>query len=284
MEAPNCCICTTPTTVSGPGWRFRCGTCGTWASRLDVDINGSTHAALDEDSREIGLSELRRSNNATVLDRLRTAGLGSGARVLDVGSAHGWFVRAARERGWQAEGIEPDDVIVAQAHAEGGDVRQGYFPAVLEDGERFDAICFNDVLEHVPDVRAACHRHLVPGGLLSVNIPTTRGAVFRLGALADRIGSHALSDRLWQVGFPSPHLWYFDSTGLSSLLRAEDLHPELVATLPSVARSGLWQRAHEDRRPSVLSVAGVAGAFIAAPVLNHRRASDIMHVLARRTR
>lgn len=285
MDAPFCCICETSTTRSGPQWRFRCTTCGTWASRLGVDINGATHAALDESRRETGLSELRRTNNTTILDRLSGLGLEAGARVLDVGSAHGWFVRAAQERGWRAEGIEPDSAVAERARTGGTAVREGFFPDVLDADEMFDAICFNDVLEHLPDVRsaaAACRNHLAPGGLLSINIPSTRGAVFALASMAERLGSRSLSDRLWQVGFPSPHLWYFDPAGVSALATAVGLTPVLVDTLPSVARRGLWQRAHEDRRPSVLSVAGVAAAFLAAPVLNSGRASDIMHVVARR--
>lgn len=270
---------------SGPVWRFRCPSCGTWASQLSVDINGGTHGGLDESLRETGLCTLRKTNNALVLDRLAQLGLPDNARVLDVGSAHGWFVRAAAERGWRAEGLEPDDAIAARSAETGVAVRVGFFPDSLAADETFDAICFNDVFEHLPDVRdaaAACRRHLRPGGLLSINIPTTDGAVFTLGRWMERIGSHQLSDRLWQVGFPSPHLWYFDRAGLSRLCEVEDLEPVLVATLPSVARHGLWDRAHEGGNRSLLTAAGVAAAWMGAPLLNSSRRSDIMHVVARR--
>lgn len=280
-----CCVCGTAMDQSGPTWRFRCTSCGTWASRLNVDINGDSHRGLDESLRETGLSPLRETNNSRVLDRLAQLGLPDDARVLDVGSAHGWFVRAAVERGWRAEGLEPDDAIAARSAGAGVAVRKGFFPDALADDETFDAICFNDVLEHLPDVRAAvaaCRRHLRPGGLLSINIPSTSGAVFTLGRWMERVGSHQLSNRLWQVGFPSPHLWYFDRTGLSRLCEAEELEPVLVATLPSVVRQGLWERAHEGGRHTPLTVAGVAAAWVAAPLLNHTRTSDIMHVVARR--
>ncbi|UZJ24549.1 class I SAM-dependent methyltransferase [Rhodococcus antarcticus] len=250
-----------------------------------MDINGDTHSGLDESLRETGLSALRAANNARVLDRLAQLGLRDGARVLDVGSAHGWFVRAAVERGWRAEGLEPDDAIAARSAGAGATVRHGFFPDALSDDETFDAICFNDVLEHLPDVRgavAACRRHLRPDGLVSINIPSTRGVVFTLGRWMDRAGSHRLSDRLWQVGFPSPHLWYFDPVGLAQLCEVEDLEPVLVESLPSVVRRGLWERAHEGGRPTPLTVTGVAAAWLAAPLLNHDRTSDIMHVVARK--
>lgn len=285
MKPITCCVCDTIMVQSGPAWRFRCLGCGTWASTLSVDINGDAHSDLDESLRETGLSTLREMNNTRVLNRLAQLGLPDHAQVLDVGSAHGWFVRAAVDRGWQAEGLEPDDAIAARSSEAGVAVRQGFFPDALADDETFDAICFNDVLEHLPDVRAAvaaCRHHLRPGGLLSVNIPSTSGAVFTLGRWMERVGSSRLSDRLWQVGFPSPHLWYFDQMGLSRLCESEGLEPVLVATLPSVVRNGLWERAHEGGRQTPLTVVGVAAAWLGAPLLNHSRTSDIMHVIARK--
>lgn len=267
-------------------WCFRCPRCGTWASRLDVDINGVTHGALDEDLRETGLSTLRKSNGSTILDRLAAQGLSAGAAVLDVGSAHGWFVLAALARGWEAQGIEPDVAVADRARIDGVPVRHGFFPNVLDAGERFDAISFNDVLEHIPDVSAAVaasHHHLKPGGLLSVNIPTTSGLVFRLATLADRAGVHGLFRRLWQVGFPSPHVWYFDAAGLSALCAAHGLEVVRVERLPSITRGGLWERAHQDRKPSPATIIGVALGWIAAPLLNSAWASDIMHLIARKS-
>ncbi len=266
-------------------WCYRCARCGTWASTLHVGINGDAHHQLDEDLRETGLARLREQNNATVLDRLTTVGLSSSQTVLDVGAAHGWFVGAARDRGFRAEGIEPDDALATRARANGTSVRAGFFPDVLGADERVDAICFNDVLEHIPDVRlalTACYRHLSPGGLLSINIPNSRGLVYRVALLARRLSMRGLFDRLWQVGLPSPHLWYFDEAGISALCAAAGMKPVFAGRLPSLTRRGLWERAHEDRRPSAITVVGVLVAWIAAPVLNNRFASDIMHVIARK--
>jgi hypothetical protein len=55
--------------------------------------------------------------------------------------------------------------------------------------------------------------------------------------------------------------------------------------LPTLTRAGLWQRTHLDRRrPSLSSVAGVAAAWVATPMLNSTWATDIMHVIARKPR
>ncbi len=271
--------------VSGSAWCFRCSTCGVWASNLHIGINGAAHHQLDEDLRQTGLERLRRQNNATVLKRLASEGLRANSTLLDVGAAHGWFIAAARKLGFVAEGIEPDHAIASRACESGISVRAGYFPDAVGEDERFDAICFNDVLEHIPDVRlalAACSQRLNPGGIVSINIPNSRGVAYRSALLARRFGLTVLFDRLWQVDLPSPHLWYFDEQNLVTLCASIGLRPAFIGRLPSLTRTGLWQRAHEDRRPSVLSVLGFALAWLSAPILNCGAMSDIMHIVVRK--
>jgi SAM-dependent methyltransferase len=255
---------------------------------LHVGINGPQHHVLDEDLRETGLSLLRKQNNEIILDRLRMLNLAPGGTLLDVGAAHGWFVLAALDRGLKATGIDPDVQMAERADANGAEIRRGYFPDALDADDSFDAICFNDVLEHIVDVRAAvaaCDRHLRPGGLLSINIPNSRGLLYRVALLAKRAGAAGLFDRLWQVSFPSPHVWYFDEAGLSALCASQGLPTVFTGRLPTLTRAGLWQRTHLDRRrPSLSSVAGVAAAWVATPMLNSTWATDIMHVIARKPR
>lgn len=210
-----------------------------------------------------------------VLDRV-TAASPPGLQLLDVGSAHGWFVAAAQDVGYDAEGIEPEESVAAGAVTA---TRIGFFPDVLDPGELFDVITFNDVLEHIPDPTAvvvACWEHLAPGGVLSLNIPSSSGVLYRV---ASRRGG-ALLDRLWQAGLPSPHLWYFDRSGLVRLCEAQGFELIDAGALPSMTWRGLWSRAHMDRNPSPRTVAGVVAGIAATPLLN--RGGDIMHLLLRR--
>lgn len=187
----------------------------------------------------------------------------------------------AAERGFDAVGIEPDEVVAGAAAVP---TRRGYFPDDVEADERFDVITFNDVLEHVPDPRqvvASCRDHLSPNGILSLNIPSSAGVLFRSAvAVRRRRRVPALFDRLWQVGLPSPHLWFFDRAALSRLCHEEGFDLVTGQQLPSVTWRGLWGRAHMDRSPSPLTVAGVGLASIGAPLLN--RGGDIMHLVLRR--
>ena len=111
VSSMRCCVCSEPMSVRLAPWCRRCENCGIWASTLRSNINGVAHEHLDEQHREAGLSTLRRRNNVRILERLHDLGVAKGAHVLDVGSAHGWFVLAAREAGYVAEGIEPDDGV-----------------------------------------------------------------------------------------------------------------------------------------------------------------------------
>lgn len=283
MSPIRCAACLGRLSPRRTDWCWRCDACGTWGSTLEIGINSDAHGALDEDQRETGLAELRHHNLGVVVDRLIAHGLAPGARVLDVGSAHGWFLAAANERGLKAEGVEPDEAVAARSGT--GEVRVGFFPEALEPGETFDAITYNDVLEHFPDADAAVEasvRHLDPGGLLSINIPNSRGLFYRLALVCHALGLRAAFERLWQVGLPSPHRWYFDRAGLTRLCERHGLVLESAGTLDSVRRAGLWQRAHSDRRPSPTSVLGVAAVWLLAPVFNSPRNSDIMHLIFRK--
>jgi len=264
-------------------WSYRCPECGLWGSTLPIGINSEAHAGLDEDLRETGLADLRRHNNAVVVDRLVSQGLAPGASLLDVGSAHGWFLAAAEERGLRAQGVEPDEAVAARAASSA--VRVGFFPDVLDADERFSAITYNDVLEHFPDAGAAVAAsadHLEPGGLLSVNIPNSKGLFYRLAVVCHALGLRSAYERLWQLGLPSPHLWYFDRDTLVRLGRRHGFDVVSVDALDSVRRAGLWQRAHSDRKVSPVSALGVVAVWLAAPLFNASRTSDIIHVVFRR--
>jgi SAM-dependent methyltransferase len=239
--------------------------------------------ALDEQSRRSGLEAIRRENFERILDALGQVRDLHAARVLDVGAAHGWFVEAASRRGADAVGIEPDPVVAAMATERGLDVRSGWFPDDLPVGEQYDVIVFNDVFEHLRDPRAVLEQirdRLRPGGCLLLNLPDAHGLGFRLSRTLRRVGLRGPFERLWQVGFPSPHLWYFSRAGLVRLLRDNGLSVAFSGSLPTLTRRGLWHRVHIERRPSAGSAFQWALIWLLAPVFNARRFSDAMLLLA----
>lgn len=107
-----------------------------------------------------------------------------GGRVLDVGSGYGSFVLLARSRGFDAIGTEiaPYEIDYARRRAAaeltGIDPSavfhdRGIFNSAL-DSQRFDAITFWNVLEHVSDIDGILMRAaalLLPGGAVYIVCP-----------------------------------------------------------------------------------------------------------------
>jgi SAM-dependent methyltransferase len=89
---------------------------------------------------------------------------GASPRVLDFGAGIGTFVRDARARGWQADGIERSESARERAsEANGVELEADLASAPFE----FDIITLWDVVEHLRDPRetiAALSIHLRPGG------------------------------------------------------------------------------------------------------------------------
>jgi SAM-dependent methyltransferase len=252
-------------------WLRRCRECGFQTSTLAESIGDPRTAdAIDESARRRALNALRERNFNTVLGILGALRPDRGT-LLEIGCAHGWFLRAATRDGWVASGIEPDARIASLAVQSGSAVRAGMFPTALRPAEQFDVIAFNDVFEHLPDVSGAmraCAAALRPGGLLMINLPDARGAFYRMAWLFARLGYRAPLERLWQKDFPSPHLSYFTAPLLRRLAATHGFRVVRGGRLPSVAVRGLWSRLRYGRKASRPGSAMVWIATVAvAPIL-----------------
>lgn len=230
-------------------WHRRCETCGLETAELFASIDDLKAKDIDEDERELALRPIREANFDSLLAWLNFQWEGHRSnsekpRLLDVGCAHGWFLEKAAGQ-FEVSGIEPDAEVAGRPISRGLPVRQGYFPDALEDGESFDVIIFNDVLEHIPDVTSTlreCTKRLRDGGLVVVNAPDRGGALYRLAYSLARVGFRGPFERLWQKGLPSPHLYYFDTRSLSVAARSAGLEVAGCLRLPSLLVRGLYSR------------------------------------------
>lgn len=131
-------------------------------------------------------------------------------RLLDIGCGNGEFLEIARNLGYDASGLEVDEVARTQAQEAGFVVHPGPFPnASLERGF-YDHITMSHVLEHLHDPAAAICDALSlirPGGRIWIKVPN-------LSALSQsRFGKNL---RLLEA---PRHLVMFDPVSLDGLLR-----------------------------------------------------------------
>ncbi len=221
--------------------------------RLRGDLIFSSYTEGD-DPTYVSQLQARERTFAASLDEIERGAGGTG-RLLDIGTAAGAFLAAARARGWQAEGCEPSRWLAEWgAQHYGITIRQGsVFEQDYEDGS-FDVVTLWDVIEHTLNPREMlerCFRLLKPGGILVVNYPDIGSWIAR-----------ALG-RKW-LFLTSVHLYYFDRATMSRMLETTGFTVETVRSH--------WQRLELDYilfRGSVLShalskvsrrVAGLAGA------------------------
>ena len=97
-----------------------------------------------------------------------------GAKVLDIGTAGGAFLDAAKQFGYAAYGMEPSADLVARGKARGLNIEQGTIDSHSFQPGGFDMVCLWDVIEHLPDPKnalVAIKKLLKPEGILLINFP-----------------------------------------------------------------------------------------------------------------
>jgi len=251
-----CIVCGAAKAAGLAGWHATCRSCRYESAALTPAINAPSAVAMDEVQREAALKALRIENFNAIVGYAKQYVSASQPRLLDVGSAHGWFLEAARGQ-FDVLGVEPDAAVGGQAAARGLPVRSGYFPNVVDHDERFDAIVFNDVIEHIPDIHsalAACHAHLNDDGILILNLPNSSGFFYRLSKVLARIGWRGPFERMWQKDMPSPHVHYFDPRNLRELVLKQGFTMVQTAELPALRAQGLMERLRYVGNPSTLSL------------------------------
>jgi SAM-dependent methyltransferase len=268
MSEAVCAVCAAGTKKGIAPWHYACAACGYEGSSLEPMINDQqVHQSVDETVREAGLRAIRAENFRQIIGLIKASAAAS--TLLDVGSAHGWFLEEAQKQFDSVLGIEPDKTVRDATAARGLPVREGFFPDALCPGERFDVIVFNDVIEHIPQVSSAlsaCAERLTDGGLLVLNLPNSSGFFYRLSRVFARIGWQGPFARLWQKDLPSPHVHYFNKGNLSSLVERHGFTLVNHAELPSIRLKGLAARIRCAEPGAIAFVTQYLGALLVLPL------------------
>jgi SAM-dependent methyltransferase len=130
----------------------------------------------------------------------------AGQTLLDVGCGTGWFLRAAKQRGYTVSGFE-FSAALARFTGEGVGCRV-YDSDLAAIAERFDIVTLFDVIEHVPQpvhTMEVVRKLLRPGGLVLVFSPNFDSLAIR----ATRADSNLV--------MPTRHLSYFTRSSVERL-------------------------------------------------------------------
>ena len=134
---------------------------------------------------------------------------GNQGKIYDIGTAGGSFLQAAKKRGWEVYGTEPNEWLCNWCKKNYGvDLHQGDLFSNQFDSGFFDVVTLWDVLEHVPDPTknlSEIRRILKSNGLLIVNYPDVGSWISKL------------MGRRW-IFLLSVHLFYFDRRTIAKML------------------------------------------------------------------
>jgi 2-polyprenyl-3-methyl-5-hydroxy-6-metoxy-1,4-benzoquinol methylase len=277
MRARPCVLCEAADAApffDKDGYRLvRCGSCGLVfvanppspdeLRRFYSFAEGYAVESRDDPDEICRLEALARRHADALARRSRPPG-----RLLDVGCSAGFFLAAARERGWTVTGVELNADAAGLARDRLGlDVVVGELAEAPVRPGSFDAVTFWDVLEHVPDpadaLRAA-HRLLRPGGTLALSTPNLDGLFPRLSRPVGHLTGY------WTHPEPPAHLFQFSRRTLGRLLGAtgfdvlEVLH-ERTPLKYTLAPGGLRRVARSPWR--ALYVAAFVLPLLAGPVV-----------------
>jgi 2-polyprenyl-3-methyl-5-hydroxy-6-metoxy-1,4-benzoquinol methylase len=161
---------------------------------------------------------LKRKRNLII----QKSGLKKG-KLLDIGSATGYFLNTMKQAGWEVEGIEQDTDAQQLAKEKFG--IQSFFPNEIYNlpPQSYDVITLWHVLEHIHQLNdnlQQIHKLLKPNGVLIVAVPNHQSfdAVFY--------------EKHW-AGWDIPiHLWHFSVKSMHKLMDKHQFSIIQTKTLP----------------------------------------------------
>jgi methionine biosynthesis protein MetW len=149
-----------------------------------------------------------------------------GGRLLDVGCGNGERLALLNSLGWQAQGVEMDEMAVGLARKSGLEVHLGSVQTQNYSKNTFDVITMNHVIEHLHDpisLLQECRRILKPRGLLVITTPNFSS------------WGHKVFKNCWRGLEPPRHLFLFNFINLPKILQFADFSIKSLVTTTTTA-------------------------------------------------
>jgi len=139
-------------------------------------------------------------------------------RILDIGCSAGFFLKAARENGWETSGIDiSNDTAEIARKRYGLNVLTGTLDENIFPAGYFDVVTMWDAIEHLSDplkTMSIVNKILVSDGIVILSTPNVDGLFPRFAyKISGKVGD-------WWHPEPPHHLFQFSKKTISKLLEA----------------------------------------------------------------
>lgn len=132
-------------------------------------------------------------------------------RLLDLGTASGYFLDIAKQNGYLAEGNDLNPLAVTEGQRRGRKIKQGDLFTIGYSPESFDVVTAFDFFEHLPSAKLknylkAIKKILADRGILAiitVNTASLWAKIFR---------------KKWHTWLPPEHISYFSDKNIRKFL------------------------------------------------------------------
>jgi len=200
----------------------KCSTCGL-VQVTNMPTQDRVHEAYDRDFFEVNYAGLTNNpgkqgyvylNFENKLDQIEKR-IGAKGKILDVGCSFGFFLDAARWRGWKVTGVEVSEYAAKYAIAKLGlTVINGPIGEAKVEENSFDVITMWYVAEHLRNPKQVLGRlsnFLKDDGMLVVSTPNVDS--YRAKIEGGR----------WRIWIPPVHLLYFSPLTIRTLFKTCNL-------------------------------------------------------------
>ncbi len=181
-------------------------------SAFDPQIDNYTNDP-SYDAFVAGLQQLEQASNAALPDD-------GSKKILDIGSALGTFLKIAKDRGWEVNGVELSEFGVEYSRKKYGfEIHHGDVTTSNLSAQSFDAITMWDVIEHVEAPVANVQKAielLKPNGMLLITSDSYDCIMAVVGRLLYKLSLGKFTYPVRRLFIPH-NKSYFTPKGMESL-------------------------------------------------------------------
>lgn len=230
------------------GTIFKCTSCQLLFAK-NIDFDASKIEEINAEDWFENILNLRKKNFEIIIRNIIE--IDNMSKGLEVGSSTGLFLEACRNQSILCSGIEPEDRAYAISKEKKLDVVHGFFPQDLPaKNNSYDFIIFNDVFEHIPNIKLNINNinnYLSENGVLILNLPVSTGFFYIIAKIFNFFGYKLPLERLWQFNFYTPHLFYLNKKSMNKLADLNGFEIIKYHKLEVISKEDISYRVNSDR-------------------------------------